>query len=98
MIRPSLTTGGSFLLVFLAAASQFACASVGPKPVIFDTDICDDIDDTWALGVLLQSPELDCKLITTAVRDTEAKAKVVAKFLQDRKSTRLNSSHGYISY
>jgi inosine-uridine nucleoside N-ribohydrolase len=53
----------------------------GRTPVIFDTDICDDIDDTWALSVLLQSPELDCKLITTAVRDTEAKARVVAKFL-----------------
>ncbi len=50
-------------------------------PVIFDTDICDDIDDTWALGVLLQSPELDCKLIVTALRDTEAKARVVAKYL-----------------
>ena len=55
--------------------------SATKTPVIFDTDICDDIDDTWALGVLLQSPELDCKLITTALRDTEAKAKVVAKFL-----------------
>jgi inosine-uridine nucleoside N-ribohydrolase len=51
-------------------------------PVIFDTDICDDIDDTWALALLLQSPEFDVKLITTAVRNTPSKAKVVAKFLQ----------------
>jgi inosine-uridine nucleoside N-ribohydrolase len=51
------------------------------RPVVLDTDICDDIDDTWALAVLLQSPELDCRLITTAVGNTEAKAKVVAKFL-----------------
>jgi inosine-uridine nucleoside N-ribohydrolase len=50
-------------------------------PVILDTDICDDIDDTWAIATLLQSPELDCTLITTAVGNTEAKAKVVAKFL-----------------
>ena len=53
----------------------------GPKPVILDTDICDDIDDTWALALLVQSPELDCKLVTTAVGNTEIKAKVVAKFL-----------------
>jgi inosine-uridine nucleoside N-ribohydrolase len=52
------------------------------KPVILDTDICDDIDDTWALSLMLQSPELTPKLITTAVGNTEAKAKVVAKFLQ----------------
>src|SRR4030042_245736 len=37
------------------------------RPVILDTDICDDIDDTWALAVLLQSPELDCRLVTPAV-------------------------------
>jgi inosine-uridine nucleoside N-ribohydrolase len=54
----------------------------GKIPVILDTDICDDIDDTWALAFLLQSPEFDVKLITTAVGDTSAKTKVVAKFLQ----------------
>ncbi len=69
------------LVVILTTASGPAYGSAGRTPVIFDTDICDDIDDTWALGVLLQSPELDCKLITTALRDTEAKARVVAKFL-----------------
>lgn len=51
-------------------------------PVIFDTDIGDDIDDTWALALLLQSPEFDIKLITTAVGDTLARAKVVAKLLE----------------
>jgi inosine-uridine nucleoside N-ribohydrolase len=54
----------------------------GKIPVILDTDICDDIDDTWALALLLQSPEFDIKLITTAVGDTPAKTKVVAKLLQ----------------
>ena len=51
-------------------------------PVIFDTDICDDIDDTWALALLLQSPEFDIKLITTEVGNTASKAKTVAKFLE----------------
>ena len=51
-------------------------------PVIFDTDICDDIDDTWALAMLIQSPEFDVKLVTTAVGNTKSKVKTVAKFLQ----------------
>ena len=51
-------------------------------PVIFDTDICDDIDDTWALILLLQSPEFDIKLVTTAVGNTAQKAKTVAKILE----------------
>jgi inosine-uridine nucleoside N-ribohydrolase len=69
-----------FLLAFVSGAS--AARRGGRIPVIFDTDICDDIDDTWALALLLQSPEFDVKLITTAVRNTPSKAAVVAKFLE----------------
>jgi inosine-uridine nucleoside N-ribohydrolase len=65
----------------MAILSLAPAVGAAAKPVILDTDICDDIDDTWALALLLQSPELDCKLVTTAVGNTEAKARVVAKFL-----------------
>ena len=71
--------------MFLVASNS--CAIIGGSsgqkiPVIFDTDICDDIDDTWALAMLVQSPEFDVKLVTTAVGNTKAKAKTVAKFLE----------------
>ena len=51
-------------------------------PVIFDTDIGTDIDDSWALGLLLKCPELDPKLITAATGDTEYRARIIAKFLE----------------
>lgn len=51
-------------------------------PVILDTDIGLDIDDTWALGLLLKCPELDVKLITTSSDNTPLKAQLVAKFLE----------------
>jgi len=51
-------------------------------PVIFDTDIGDDIDDTWALAVLLHCPELDIKLITTSTTNTLNKTRIVAKVLK----------------
>ena len=51
-------------------------------PVILDTDIGLDIDDTWALGFLLKCPEFDIKLITTSSDNTPLKAKLVAKFLE----------------
>jgi inosine-uridine nucleoside N-ribohydrolase len=51
-------------------------------PVILDTDIGGDIDDTWALGMLLKSPELDLKLITRDTGNTEYRAKICAKFLE----------------
>lgn len=50
-------------------------------PVILDTDIGGDIDDTWALALLLQSPELELKLVTTVSGDTTYRAKVAARLL-----------------
>jgi len=51
-------------------------------PVILDTDIGTDIDDTWALAMILKSPELDIKLIVSDTHDTPYRAKIVAKFLE----------------
>lgn len=51
-------------------------------PVILDTDIGDDIDDTWALAFLLNCPEFDVKLIVSATGDTVFRAKVIAKMLE----------------
>jgi inosine-uridine nucleoside N-ribohydrolase len=50
--------------------------------VIYDTDIGDDIDDTWALTLLLKSPELDLKLVTTDKNNTEERARIVARILE----------------
>ncbi|MFI4913102.1 MAG: nucleoside hydrolase [Sedimentisphaeraceae bacterium JB056] len=51
-------------------------------PVILDTDIGGDIDDTWALGMLINTPELDLKLISVVSHDVLYKAKIVCKFLE----------------
>ncbi len=51
-------------------------------PVILDTDIGGDIDDSWALALLLACPELDTKLVVTALEGGEdpiARTRIVAK-------------------
>jgi inosine-uridine nucleoside N-ribohydrolase len=53
-----------------------------PVPIILDTDIGGDIDDTWALAMLLGRPEVDLKLIVTEVDNTPAKTQLVAKILE----------------
>ena len=53
-----------------------------PIPVILDTDIGSDIDDTWALAMLLRSPELDVRLIVSSTGDTTYRAKIVCKLLE----------------
>jgi inosine-uridine nucleoside N-ribohydrolase len=50
-------------------------------PVILDTDIGSDIDDTWALAMLLGCPELDVRLVTTASGDTTYRARLAAGIL-----------------
>jgi inosine-uridine nucleoside N-ribohydrolase len=51
-------------------------------PVILDTDIGDDIDDTWALALLLKSPELDVKLVVGDTADTTYRARLIARLLE----------------
>jgi len=53
-----------------------------PIPVILDTDIGGDIDDTWALGMLLKSPELDLKMVVADTGDTVYRAKIIARMLE----------------
>lgn len=50
-------------------------------PVILDTDIGSDLDDSWALAFLLKCPELDLRLVTTEEGDSVYKAKLCAKML-----------------
>ena len=57
-------------------------AARAPIPVILDTDIGDDIDDTWALILALKSPELDVKLVVTDFGNTEQRARLVARVLE----------------
>lgn len=71
----------------LSAGLLAGCRTAGlhaPEaiPVILATDIGDDIDDTWALGFLLRSPELSLKLVATEYGKAPYRAKLLAKFLQ----------------
>ena len=50
-------------------------------PVVLDTDIGTDIDDTYAVAFLLNCPELDLKLITAATDNTVYRARLLAKLL-----------------
>ena len=51
-------------------------------PVILATDIGDDIDDTWALGLILRSPELDLKLVVGEYGRATYRARLLARFLE----------------
>jgi inosine-uridine nucleoside N-ribohydrolase len=72
------------IIITIAIALPSCAATI---PVIFDTDIGSDIDDTWALALLLSSPEVDLKMVLTDSQDTTARAKIAAKFLEEVRRT-----------
>lgn len=69
-----------FLLPVLSFTSAPA-AEPAKIPVIYDTDIGDDIDDTWAFTMLLKSPEFDLKLVSTDCLKSQARGKILGKLL-----------------
>lgn len=52
-----------------------------PEKIIIDTDIGDDVDDAFALALAVRSPELQIVGVMTTFGDTEARAKIVDRFL-----------------
>lgn len=78
----------SFLAAAAAAAVAVAVAVAGrarsaPVPVIVDTDVGDFFDDFAALALLVSNRSaVDVRLVTTAFGDTTAKARVLARFLE----------------
>jgi inosine-uridine nucleoside N-ribohydrolase len=85
-LRQAVVLAGAILLSGALAVLSASAAEPKPAgksiPVIFDTDIGDDIDDTWALGLLLKCPELDLKLVVGDYGKAPYRAKLLAKFLQ----------------
>lgn len=82
-LLPLILSATIGLLAAGCASSQNSRSkNAAPIPVIFDTDIGDDIDDTWALGFLLRCPELDVKLVVGDNGKPDYRAKLLAKFLE----------------
>jgi len=73
---------GLIAVILSTSISVYSQSSLSRTSVILDTDIGDDIDDTWALGLLLKSPELDVKLVVGDYGKPLYRTKIIAKFLE----------------
>jgi purine nucleosidase len=69
------------LLAVLAFAVTFLPAAASKTPIILDTDIGTDIDDAFALALIINSPDLELLGVTTVAGDTQARARLAAKLL-----------------
>lgn len=72
------------LLLSLFGAFLPAQTSMTPQQLVFlDTDIGDDIDDAFAVALLLQSPELHLLGISTTFGDTTLRARLLTRLLSE---------------
>jgi inosine-uridine nucleoside N-ribohydrolase len=78
----SAKASGLALVAMFVAAGLSLSAAPKPIPIILDTDIGTDIDDAFALALVLDSPELDLVGVTTVSGDTLARARIAAKMLE----------------
>ena len=72
---------GLWVVLLVASSVGWTQAAHAPEKVIIDTDIGDDVDDAFALAIAVKSPELQVLGVTTTFGDTEARAKIVDRFL-----------------
>jgi inosine-uridine nucleoside N-ribohydrolase len=73
-----------FAVLFLLALSAGVASgeSRARIPVILDTDLGTDIDDSLALALVLASPELDLRGVTTVSDDAFTRAMIACRFLE----------------
>jgi len=69
------------LALCISPALGWAQSATAPEKIIIDTDIGDDVDDAFALALAIKSPELEILGVTTTFGDTEARARIVDRFL-----------------
>jgi inosine-uridine nucleoside N-ribohydrolase len=81
-------------LFSVLALSCAVLAQAAPQKVIVDMDIGDDIDDAFALGLLLQSPEIDIVGITTAWGDTALRAQLLERMLRETGHSQIPVAQG----
>jgi inosine-uridine nucleoside N-ribohydrolase len=67
--------------ILLTACLGGAADTPANIPVILDTDIGSDIDDAFALALIILSPEFELLGVTTVSGDTTARARIAAKML-----------------
>lgn len=73
----------AFLMTVAIAIAVLAPAIAAPEPpkIILDTDIGDDVDDAYALGLVASRKDARLIGVTTAFGDTAKRAELAAKLL-----------------
>ncbi len=81
----------------LLAQSKNAIPAAGKTKIILDTDIGDDVDDAFALGLALKSREVEIIGVTTAWGDTALRAKMARRMLAENGRAEIPVAEGIVT-
>src|SRR5437588_11146139 len=70
------------LLAILVCVMCRVAMAQAPIKIVLDTDIGDDIDDAYALALLVAQPDVKLLGVTTAFGQTRERAELAAKLLK----------------
>lgn len=77
-----MSSNKCFVAAFAACLMFAGCLSAfAQQKILIDTDIGDDIDDAFAVGLALSSPEYKILGITSAWGDTELRSRMIDRLL-----------------
>ena len=95
-IRVVLCAGLLFAsgLVSPLAQGQSAPSTTHPAKIIIDSDIGDDVDDVFAIGLALVSPEVEILGISSAWGDTQLRARMIDRLLTETSVTNIPVAEG----
>ncbi len=69
-------------------------APAHPTKIIIDSDIGDDVDDVFAIGLALVSPEVEILGISSAWGDTKLRSRMIDRLLTETNSTNIPVAEG----
>lgn len=82
LIALGLVAGCLYGVRSVAAQQSAATSGTTPQLAILDTDIGDDIDDAFALGLVLRSPEIKLLGVTAPYGQTTLRARLLERYLK----------------
>jgi inosine-uridine nucleoside N-ribohydrolase len=98
-LRPPMTRRrlhcALLLLGLLLSPLPPVVAAPAPLPVVVSTDVGDDIDDAFALALLLRSPELEVLGIASAWGDTTLRVRLLQRLLQQAGRSEIQLALGH---
>jgi purine nucleosidase len=74
--------------------AQSASTPTHPTKIIIDSDIGDDVDDVFAIGLALDSPEVEILGISSAWGETQLRARMIDRLLQETNTTTIPVAEG----